>query len=373
MTVGPRLRVCDFAEDPYPIYARLRSEDPVSFTPDLGMYLVTRYDDVRQVLADPATYSTDSGASLIKRTFGEQILSLDGAPHDALKRQFQPLFTRRRVRDELEGKIATAAQALVASLPVRCDLRRSYAARLPVQVMLLAFQMPPELEEEISALFAIFERALADHGESSAATDQGADCARRLRSHFHRYARIDSPLCKDKVARNLSIIFFGGISTVEALILNALWLMLDRPEWQVRLRGERAMLPRFLEETVRWSGPVQSATRHVRRDIRLRGVAIPEGATVNAMIASANRDPAVFAMPDDFDPLRGDLIRHLGFAYGSHYCLGAHLALAEARIAIEALLDRFAAIHADGDLAELVGHEFRQPQALRCKLAECAA
>lgn len=368
MTVTAPATLSDFAEDPYPTYARLRAEDPVAFVPDLKMYLVTRYDDVRHVLADPATYTTDSSKSLIKRTFGEQVLSLDGAPHDALKRLLQPCFSRRSVRDELEAGIAAAAQALVVNLPAECDLRLSYAARLPVQVMLLAFGMPLELEAEFSALFGTFERALSNHDGSAGGTDGVADSARRLQRHFRRYAKVDWPLPDDLLEGNLSIIFFGGISTVEALILNALWIMLERPEWSERLRGERALLPRFLQEAVRWSGPVQSATRHARCDTRLRGVMIPEGATLNAMIASADRDPAMFKAPDDFNPLRSDLGTHLGFAYGSHYCLGAHLALAEARIALETLLDRFDAIDSYGVLPPLVGHEFRRPRTLPCKL-----
>lgn len=105
-----------------------------------------------------------------------------------------------------------------------------------------------------------------------------------------------------------------------------------------RLRSEPVLLPQIIEETLRWLSPVQSATRHVVRDCEIAEVRLEAGATVNCMLGAANRDPNVFPDPDRFDIDRANLRRHLGFATGSHSCIGFNLAKTEVRIAIEKLL-----------------------------------
>jgi cytochrome P450 len=273
----------------------------------------------------------------------------------------------------MEEGIRVRSVALVESIsgqPV-VDLRASYAARLPIQTMLDVFGLSGDAELVLRELYDSFESALANHGGKPGVAAAARANAARLRALFKASdagSAMAPALTREELDYNLSIIFFGGISTVEALLLNTLLVLLRYPDLMRRVRSDPALLTLVIEETMRWSGPVQSATRHATMDTVVAGIAIRKGDTVNCMIGSANRDGEVFEAADSFNPDRRDLKRHLGFALGSHHCLGSHLARAEVRIAIETLLDAFPMIRLDGDEPPVEGHEFRQPRRLRCRL-----
>jgi cytochrome P450 len=169
----------------------------------------------------------------------------------------------------------------------------------------------------------------------------------------------------DEIRRNLLIIFFGAISTVEALILNMIWALAHHRRALTAVQADQALIGNVIEETLRWLGPVQSATRHVLNDIVIDGVELRAGEVVNCMLGAANHDPAIFPEPAKFDFLRKNAAHHLGFATGNHLCLGFRLAKAEARIALEALLHRFPAMEIDaGKTQAPQGFEFRQSKQL---------
>jgi cytochrome P450 len=179
------------------------------------------------------------------------------------------------------------------------------------------------------------------------------------------HARQAERLTDEEIAANAQIIFFGGISTVEALILDALWALALDPAATASVRREPERLGAAIEETVRWAGPVQSATRHAARDIDLHGVAIGSGEIVNCILAAANRDPVMFAEPDRFDISRPNAADQVGFGAGPHFCLGAHLAKVEATIALGRLFSRLPDFRVDLARSEAPsGYEFRQPRRL---------
>jgi cytochrome P450 len=380
--LGAAITLAELSDNPYPVYARLREAEPISWLPALGMYYVTRYDDVRALLLDPEHFTTASEHSTIFDTFGAHMLTVEGKAHDHYRASFQPNFTPGAVRRHLEDAIRQATDILIAGIkPLgRADLRHDFAARLPVQAMLLTFGLSLDHEPAMRGWYDGFEAALANfNGDAQIRAD-----AYKNVQEFHfmlnepiKKADRDSligallnteneaRLSHDEIKRNLSIIFFGGISTVEALILNALrQLLIDAP-LRGRIDADRALIPKLLDETMRWAGPVQSATRHVTKPIYFGGIDFAAGDTVNCMIAAANHDPAVFAEPDRFDIDRPGLSRHLGFAMGSHHCLGLHLAKAEARIAVEAILDALPNLTLAGDHPPISGHEFRQPKSMK--------
>jgi len=172
-------------------------------------------------------------------------------------------------------------------------------------------------------------------------------------------------LSNDEIKRNLSIIFFGGISTVEALLLNCLWALFEHPEALERVQGDHGVLPQAIEETMRWMSPVQSATRHVTAAFEWRGIEFAAHETVNCMLGAANRDPSIFSAPDRFNLDRENCRRHLGFATGAHACLGSHLAKTEVRIGLATLLGRLENMRLHRLESESPrGYEFRQPRKL---------
>jgi cytochrome P450 len=349
------------------------------------MWYVTRYEDVRAIILDTARFTTVSEHSLLLDTFGVHLLTTEGALHERYRLAVQPHFTASFIRNHFEASIRAAAADLVESfrLAGKVELRGAFARRLPIQAMLIACGLPLDAEPHIRRWYDGFEAALANFTRAAPVRLRAQHDVAALHEFLESAMRaatgrldasllgalVNAPaatrLAADAIKRNLSIILFGGISTVEALLLNTLWALFEHPAVLNRLRSDLTLLPQVLDETIRWLSPVQSATRHVAEDCDFAGVRLEAGAIVNCMLGAANRDPTVFPDPDRFDIGRPNLRRHLGFATGPHSCVGFNLAKAEARIAIEellTLLPQFTLVGSES--GPLKGYEFRQPAAL---------
>jgi cytochrome P450 len=381
--LGRSVTLEELHRDPYAVFARLAAHEPISWIPALDMWYVVGYENVRAALVDPRL-TTVSGRSTIYDTFGEHMLTSEGGSHDRYRRSAQQFFTPAHIRSRLEPLIQARADSLAGDLARhgRAELRSAFAARLTVQTMLALCGLPPSVEPRMRRWYDDFEAALANF-----AGDQGVrDAARRSVCEFHAlldeaiHSRgdvedvslvahlVNAPpaerLDDDEIKRNLSIIFFGGISTVEALLLNCLWALFETPEALDRVRSDTTLIPQVIEETMRWLSPVQSATRHVTDRFEWQGTEFAPDDTVNCMVGAANRDPAIFVGPDRFDLDRANSRRHLGFATGLHACLGSQLAKAEARIGLKKLL-ALPGLRLDREASEPPsGCEFRQPRRL---------
>jgi cytochrome P450 len=381
--VGHAITLKELDHDPYPAFERLRKYEPISWIAALNMWYVVGYEDVRTALLDTSRLTTESAQSTILDTFGLHILTTEGAMHERYRQALRHPFTPSFIRTHLEAAIAAASKALIDEFEPQsqADVRSVFASRLPIQVILLVCGLPPEAELQMRRWYDSFEAALANFTGDSAIRAT----ARRSVAEFHAliddaiHSKItvdaDSLLARlvkapanerlgdDEIKRNLSIVFFGGISTVEALLLNSLWALFEHPDVLQRVQSDPALLPQLIEETMRWLSPVQSATRHVIAPFEWQGIEFASHDTVNCMLGAANRDPAVFSDPDRFDLDRANSRRHLGFATGAHACLGSHLAKAEVRIGLEVLLGRLRGLRLERSLTESPsGYEFRQPR-----------
>jgi cytochrome P450 len=383
--LGHDITLEELDRDPYPVFARLREHEPISWVPALGMWYVVRYEDVRTALFDAVRLTTASPQSTIFDTFGAHILTTEGATHDRYREAARHPFAPAFIRSHLETAIRTAAGALIDEFDKhgQADLRAVFAGRLPIQVMLLVCGLAPDAEPRIRRWYDSFEAALANFGgdpviraaarqsvaEFHALLDAAIASIDAVDDHSLLSRLVRAPpgerLSDDEIKRNLSIIFFGGISTVEALLLNTLWALFEFPASLARVRSDPALLAPAIEETMRWLSPVQSATRHVTEAFEWRGIEFSAHDTVNCMLGAANRDPAIFTDPDRFDLDRANSRRHFGFATGPHACLGSHLAKAEVRIGLETLLGRLHNLRLDRSLTQPPsGYEFRQPRKL---------
>lgn len=382
--VGRGVTLGELDRDPYAVFARLARDEPISWIPALGMWYVVGYENVRAALADPRL-TTVSERSTIFDTFGEHMLTSEGDVHERYRGAAQQFFTPAHIRSQLEPVIAACCESLVSGFEHRgeAELRSAFAARLPVQVMLSVCGLPAAAEPSLRAWYDDFEAALANfsgdervrraaqrsvaefHSLLAAEIRRTGESDRRSLLEHLVNARPPHRLGEDAIQRNLSIIFFGGISTVEALLLNCLWALLETPGALDRVRRDEARIPQVIEETMRWLSPVQSATRHASETFAWQGAEIQQHDTVNCMLGAANRDPSIFADPDRFDLDRLNSRRHLGFASGAHSCLGSQLAKAEARIALRTLLARLPGLQIDREASEPPsGYEFRQPRRL---------
>ncbi len=382
--IGHEITLAELDCNPYPAFARLREREPISWIPALNMWYIVGYEDVRTALLDTTRLTTASAQSTIFDTFGAHVLTTEGTTHDRYRQALRHPFTPTFIRAHLEPAIVAAATALVDELQ-NCglaDLRAEFASRLPIQVILLVCGLPAGAEPHMRRWYDSFEAALANFARDESIRT----AAKRSVAEFHALldtaidsvrhaddsllarlvnAPADQRLDDDEIKRNLSIVFFGGISTVEALVLNSLWAMFEHPEVLARARRDLTVLPQVIEETMRWLSPVQSATRHVTEPFEWHGIQFSTHDTVNCMLGAANRDPSIFADPDRFDPDRTNSRRHLGFATGAHACLGSHLAKAEVRIGLETLLGRLHHIRLERSLTTPPrGYEFRQSRKL---------
>lgn len=372
--------------DPHALLGELREMRPIAWVEPLQMWYLTRYADVRRCLLDSDGFTTSWAQSTIFDTFGANMLTTEGPIHDRYRAAASPAFMPSRIRIGLEAAIQRAASALAAPFQTAdvVELRAAFASRLPIQVILLAFGLPLDGEQRVRRWYDHFEAALGNFAGDAAISlaaqrsvrefqayidaaiaevRAGGDAATLLGQLVH--APSDGRLTDEEIWRNLLIIFFGGISTVEALILNTVWALMNHPEALRKVRDVPESLPRVLDEVMRWLSPVQSATRHATRDMELEGVVIRKGEVVNCMLAAANRDPRVFKDPDAFLPERTNADAHLGFATGTHMCIGFRLAKVEARIAIATLFD----VLPEPELVMMAttppeGHEFFQPRLL---------
>jgi cytochrome P450 len=387
--IGCAVALEELNRDPYPVFARLAAQEPISWIRALNMWYVVGYENVRVALADPRL-TTVSERSTIYDTFGEHMLTTEGDAHDRYRRAAQQFFTPSYIRSQLEPTIRAHTERLVDDFERqgRVELRSAFAARLPVQVMLTLCGLPAAEEPRLRGWYDNFEAALANFSGDQAVRD----AARRSVAEFHALLDseirspsgaqrssllahlIDAPdrLDDEAIKRNLSIIFFGGISTVEALLLNCLWALFETPGAIDRVKRDSGQTPQAIEETMRWLSPVQSATRHVTKRFEWQHVEFEPHDTVNCMLGAANRDPAVFAGPDRFDLDRPNSRRHLGFATGTHSCLGSQLAKAEARIGLQTLLARLPGLRLERTLSQAPsGYEFRQPRRLTVSWERC--
>lgn len=385
--LGAAVSLEDLTRDPYPIYAKLQAEEPVSWIGALNMWYVTRYEDVRTILMDDDVFTTAWPNSLIFDTFGAQMLTTEGSDHDRYRRPVQPSFSPSYLRANLEAAIRDCCRVLVAELRLgrAADLRPAFAARLPVQTILMAFGIPLEAESAMRRWYDSFERALCNFAGSESVRAEAhknvVECHEFLSGFMRRAAEeggdrtllgklvnasAQERLSDAEIRRNMLIIMFGGISTVEALILNSLWALFMHPDTFDRVRGEPKLMGRVVEETLRWLSPVQSATRHVTRDVTFKGVNFRQGDVVNCMLGAANRDAEQFTQPEVFDIDRPNSHRHIAFATGVHGCLGFNLAKTEACIGLQLLVQELSGLRLSSDaLAFPEGYEFRQPRSMR--------
>lgn len=352
------------------------------------MWFVTRRGDVLTVLRDAETYRTDSPHSTIRDTFGEQMLSAEGDVHRRYKSQCNAPFNARSVRDHALPLIAARVAGLLDRLSTSSDreLRSALASPLAVFSVGAVLGIPEAIHPTILRWYADFAAALANFTWDPGVRARGRDSAREFREAVTPILRelerkrdpsllgvlgraTEDRLTDHEILSNALIVLFGGIETTESTILNVIWTLLSHPDSLAAVRRDPPLLPRAIEEAIRWEPAVQSCTRHVARTVTLAGVELAPGAIVQCMIGSANRDPTYFPDPDQYIPTRFNAADHLSFGAAKHFCLGAALARAEVLVVAEALLRRWPAIRLDPDRPSAPrGYEFRAPPALHVVL-----
>jgi cytochrome P450 len=382
-SLGRSITVEALEADPFPIYARLRDEEPVCFVPAVGLHLVTRWDDVQYVATHPDVFTAEVDASPLVRTLGRNVLTVDGADHARMRAGMDAPMRPRAVEGyapEVIEPIARSHLDAIAGSP-GAELMSAYCE--PVSVLALGAVMGlGDLDADtlrrwfgdLATGGANFEQdpekqAVAD--ATSAEIDALIDPLLDRLEHEPDGSVLAHMLAADatraEVRSNLKLILLGGMQEPGHALGICVWALLTHPETLARLRADRGLLRPAVEEALRWHSPVGTQTRQVTEPVTLSGVRLEPGEAIAAVLASANRDERHWPDADRYDIDRRGA--HAAFGLGAHHCAGAPLARHEVRLPLEMLLHRFPGLRLDPDHeVELSGWEFRAPTALHVRL-----
>jgi cytochrome P450 len=361
--------VAGLAADPHPILHRLRQEEPVSWIPALGAWLVTSHELTVQVMLDADTFTVDDPRFSTQQVIGPSMLSLDGPEHRRHRDPFGGPFRAARVR-ELQDFADQTASRLVSDLSAKGsgDLRSEVAGPLAVEVMtkildLHDVEVADVLEwykQIVDAVHVVTEGGqVPESGHEAFAALETAVTHTRSASSLLESVVQTGTLTIDEIASNVAVLLFGGIVTSESSSAIAFRYLLADPDLMSALQDDGSLVRSFVEETFRLEPSAAAVDRYATRNVELGGHQISAGDLVRVSLSAANRDPAVFADPDGFDMDR-DFGRSVTFARGPHACLGIHLARLEAVAAVTALVGRPGAVA--GDLDPITGLVFRAPK-----------
>jgi cytochrome P450 len=363
--------------DPFPLYARLRDEDPAHWSPALKSWVLTRYDDVKRVCLDTAGMSSDRlrpffaalpGAEAARVAQLMRYLTLwmvfrDPPEHTRLRRIAAKVFNVRSIQ-ALRGQIETVSRWLLDGLQEReeFDLIAQFAGPLPALVIMHMLGVPTQelqrlkrLSDEM-ALFIGSARETPDkYPRAEAATAEMAALFRDLiaarRAHPSRDLLTQlvqaeehgERLSDDELVATCMLLLFAGHETTTHHIANGLRALLAFPDEMARLRLRPELSASAVEELLRYDGPIGAQVRIVQEPQTLHGRTFARGERVFLLMNAANRDPRAFHDPDRLDLQRRG-VAHLTFGFGAHICLGFPLARLEGEIALPALLARWKTI-----------------------------
>jgi cytochrome P450 len=341
-----------FLEDPSDYYRWLRDEEPVHYHEPSGSFFLSRFEDVWQATADWQTFSSQSPVSRLRH-----MASMDPPDHDRLRASVVRHFAPHRIA-RLEPRIRAICRELLDPLTRESsfDLVARFTTLFPSFVINRLMGVPPELDEKIREI-ALGIGAAQDTEMLGRLMDELAELTIRVVEGDPAPAEpgLIQMLQREEGASGLdredlrgicSNLVLAGTDTVTNLVGNGVVLLARRPAERERLLRDPGLIRRGVEEMLRFESPVQSLARRVTRNVTLHGVALPEGAEVRLQWGAANRDEREFERPDAFDVGR-EIRRHLALGHGRHFCLGAHLARLEARVALEELLKRWPALDVD--------------------------
>lgn len=348
--------------NPYPEYDRLRAQSPIFFGQEAGssaggLWALLRYDDVYGALADHETFSSAStGGSSSNSSMRLVLLNDDPPRHTRFRKLVNKAFTPRRIR-ELEPWLGSVVNELLQAVDGgEYEVVQNYTMPLPVMAIAELLGIP---RDEYQTFKRWTDDALGVHPRSPEERQQSTQemmgyfgqMAAARREHGAEdlitalvEAEIEGEALEDwEVLGFCMLLLIAGNETTTNLMGNMIAFLSQRPELWSRLREDRSLIPQLIEEMLRYESPVQVLFRRTTRDVELNGVTVPADQRVGVFYGAANRDPGEWEEPGEF-VLERDLHAHVGFGHGTHYCLGSPLARAEARITLNAWLDRFAAI-----------------------------
>jgi cytochrome P450 len=353
--------------DPYPAYRQLRDRTPFNYVflpagsaPDIEgpiqSWALMKYEDVYGVLRDHERFSSKRHPRVVGIAPPLVLISDDPPRHSRFRRLVNKTFTLKRI-EALTPWITSVADELLDQVGSgETEIVERYTIPLPVKVIARLLGIPGEDYEIFKQWSDAFLSLVSMHNDQRMANIQEmmgyfgkiAAARRALGAEDLITALVEAEVEGEKLEEweilgFCMLLLIAGNETTTNLMGNMFSLLAARPQLWQQLRNDRSLIEPVIEETLRYEGPVHRLSRTATTDVEISGVRIPAGDLVTVYFAAANRDPAEFPNPDEFR-LDRDLRNHVAFGMGIHYCLGAPLARAEAKVSLNAFLDRFSTI-----------------------------
>lgn len=360
--------------NPYPLYARIREQDPVHWDEPMGFWSITRYADVSSIYRDNRFSRAMGLAGAFARmpeeerertrplydAWSKTIAYTDPPYHTRLRSLANKAFTPRVVA-QMRPHIQRLVDGILDGVQDQgqMEVMHDLAFILPATVIMEMLGLPLERRAEFKRwsddVFATIGVVRHDPDVMEQGLESLAHATSFLRlfhDQLEKQPRGDlftalalvveegNRLSPEELYANIILLLAAGQETTTNLIGNGTLALLTHPDEMARLRNNPGLIEQAVEEMLRYDNPVQVAYRVAAEDLRIGDKAVRRGQIVNLLLGAANRDPAQFADPDRYDMMRGE-IHQIGFGAGIHYCIGAPLARLEGQIALYTLVQRF--------------------------------
>ncbi|MFM7736186.1 MAG: cytochrome P450 [Alphaproteobacteria bacterium] len=363
--------------DPFPFYRELRARPGLWRDDEAGLWVATRLEHVVSISRDPATFCSSRGVLPSDRqrtlTPRESVLYIDPPDHGKYRKLVQPVFAPGRLR-VLEAHVRDIVRGLLDAIPPGEEVEFVSAFSVPLPLVVIAEMLgvpaadrdrfktwsdavieagtrqTPENMAQAMELLGYFSEVLARRR-----VEPGDDIISLLATSEVDGERLDE---FDVLMFCMSLLVAGN-ETTRNLISHGVHALSTNPGELAKLVADRSLVPRAVEEMLRWGTPIAGFLRTATREVEAFGARFRDGDQVLMVYAAANRDPAVFG--DDAEEFRvsRDATGHVAFGFGEHFCLGAVLARMEARIAFEEILGRFSRIEPAGPVERLSSNVMR--------------
>lgn len=383
----------ELEEDHYALLARKRTATPIEYvhpfggrTEKVGMYAIYRYEDVRAVLLDQDAFSLDVAREYYAAVLGQR--TLFGQDWDR-RRVYRSLLasrfgTAQKVTDLARNVVEPLADEIIDGLrsEVSADLMPTLCEQLPVLTVVRLIGLPDDQAPTI-ANWVTTSINFMDHPKDAVKASYalrrilGRLVAERRREQRDDDfiselidARVDDePLSDKDIVAMLVLLVWAGTETTSHGLATLIYALLTHPDQLAAVSSDDRLLPKAIEEILRWESPIQVTCRSVQHDAEVCGRAIPAGGIVLAHIGSANRDPEIYTDPDGLDLYRTNLDKHLGFGTGAHRCVGLQLARLEMQTVAKGVFEAFPRLRFDPQrIPRMLGRVTRAPEHLNLQL-----
>ena len=382
-------------ENPYPLLAMARAKGPLlkenleaellaaEVDPQVTMgpevFTAFSYDAVQTVLRDGETFSSAGYADVMGVVMGHTILEMDEPEHHTYRGLVQQAFSRKAMERWEEEAVGPIVDECIDAFIERgnAELVRELTLPFPVNVIASMLGLPradlPQFHRWAIELISVsfdWERGTR---ASAQLRDYFAGVLAERRAHpandlmsILAVSELDGQhLTDEEIFAFLRLLLPAGAETTYRSSSNLLFGLLTHPDQLDALRADRALMPKAIEEGLRWEPPLTTIVRTATRDTVVDGVDVPAGAVVITNMGSANHDEKYWERSEEFD-IHREQRQHLAFAFGPHMCLGMHLARMETRVVLERIFERLPNVRLDpaADAPQITGMTFRAPPAL---------